>query len=123
MIPASQIPVRPLPVVKHKEIQRGLSVILPLSRRGKGPGLIVLVPNSDNDPQRSVAIRDGVPWPMIKWAEESYTVVEVQQSALDTSATLDVLAQAVRTLEECVECQPKVVGLVGMSSMSFFFFF
>ena len=117
MIPASQIPVKPLPVVRQTALEDGLSLLLPLSRRGVGPGMIVLVPsNGNDDPHRSVAIRNGVPWPMIKWAEESYTVVEVQASALAAGSAAKVLARALQALEECAECQPKkTVGLVGKS--------
>ena len=117
MIPASQIPVPPLPAVKQTVLGDGLSLLLPLSRRGTGPGMIVLVPDEpEDDPHRSIAIRNGVPWPMIKWAEESYAVVEVQASALTAGSAATVLSGAIRALEECAQCQPKnVVGVVGTS--------
>jgi carboxymethylenebutenolidase len=102
-------PPPPLPTTQSTEIKPGLSIVLPLSRQGHGPGLIVLVP----DTEQSLAIVDGVPSQLIKWAEEGYTVVEIQRRALITGAR-EVLTEATQALESCEKCDPKdKVGLIG----------
>ena len=102
-------PPPPLPTTQSTEIKPGLSIVLPLSRRGHGPGLIVLVP----DTEQSLAIIDGVPSQLIKWAEEGYTVIEIQRQALITGGR-EVLVEAARALESCEKCDTKdKVGLIG----------
>lgn len=102
-------PPPPLPATQSTEIEPGLSIVLPLSRRGHGPGLIVLVP----DTEQSLAIVDGVPSQLIKWAEEGYTVVEIQRRALMAGAR-EALTKATQVLENCEKCDPKdKVGLIG----------
>ncbi|KAJ5381576.1 uncharacterized protein N7496_004004 [Penicillium cataractarum] len=102
-------PPLPLPTTQLTELEPGLSIVLPLSRRGHGPGLIILVPDTD----QSLAIIDGVPSQMIKWAEEGYTVVEIQRRALITGAR-EVLTKAIQALESCDKCDPKdKVGLIS----------
>lgn len=60
-----------------------------------------------------LAIVDGVPWPLVKWAEESYTVVHVQPQALVDGAA-STLKDALTALTDCMECTPKgKVGIVG----------
>jgi carboxymethylenebutenolidase len=102
-------PPPPLPTTQSTEIKPGLSVVLPLSRRGHGPGLIVLVP----DTEQSLAIVDGVPSQTIKWAEEGYAVVEVQRHALIMGAE-EVVTSAIQALEICEKCDTTdKVGLIG----------
>ena len=112
MIPASQIPVPALPTPQVVEISTGVSRLLPLSRKGTGPGVIVVIPETN----KSLAIEDGVPSPFIKWGEEGYTVVLVKASALATSNPKSVLEKSLQALSECDQCLPKdTVGLVGKS--------
>lgn len=102
-------PPPPLPPTQLTELEPGLSILLPLSRRGDGPGLLILVPDTD----KPLAIIDGVPSQLIKWAEEGYTVVEMQRRALITGAR-EALTKAIQALESCDKCAPKdKVGLVG----------
>lgn len=102
------IPLQALPVPKVLELEHGIALLAPLSRRGHGPGLIVLVPDFT---RHSIAIDDGVPSPALKWAEESYTVIEIRQSALDREGSLEKAISALNQHEKCV---PKnVIGLVG----------
>ncbi|KAF9890676.1 hypothetical protein FE257_005542 [Aspergillus nanangensis] len=101
-------PPTPLPVPQAKQLEPGLSLLPPLSRRGYGPGMIVVVP--DDAPQ-AISIDDGVPAPALKWAEESYTVVEIRESALDRAG---LLGRAIEELARYEQCTPKdVVGLVA----------
>jgi carboxymethylenebutenolidase len=72
--------------------------------------MIIVVPDST---QSNLSIIDGVPSPLIKWAEESYTVVEIQESALSS----DILQRAIRAIFESESCVPKEkVSLVGKSA-------
>ncbi|KAK7746497.1 hypothetical protein SLS53_002456 [Cytospora paraplurivora] len=99
----------PLPSPELTDISSGISLLRPLSRRGTGPGMIILTLDH-NDP---LAIRKGVPSQLMKWAEEGYTVVEIQARALlDDNG--HVIPSAVKALESCEKCEPKgKIGLVG----------
>lgn len=110
MTPASQIPVPALPSPQLAEVGTGLSRLLPLSRKGVGPGMIILVPDTD----KSLAIENGVPSPLIKWGEEGYTVIQVQASALAAYDAKSLLEKAIQALAECDKCEPKrSIGLVA----------
>ena len=107
-------PPAPLPTPQLETLQPGVSLLPPLLRKGdQGPGLIVLSLDSDSS-ANPVNISEGVPSPLLKWAEEGYTVVEIKHAALsgDKSA-LDVLIEAVAALSRCPKCEPKdKIGLV-----------
>ncbi|GES60460.1 LEA domain protein [Aspergillus terreus] len=106
----TDIPLQPLPVPRTETLAPGLSLIPPLSRRGSGPGMIVLVP--DGTPH-AINIDKGAPSPALKWAEESYTVIEIRESALDEG---DPLVRAIEELRKYEKCTPKdAVGLVAYS--------
>lgn len=110
-------PAPPLPSTELTEVKPGVALLRPLSRRGTGPGIIILT----SDYEDPLAIKDGVPSPMIKWAEEGYTVVEIQSRAL-SSAKDDLLSLAVQTLTDCQKCEPKdKIGLVGMQNKPLLF--
>ncbi|KAI1336033.1 hypothetical protein F5Y15DRAFT_216535 [Xylariaceae sp. FL0016] len=103
-------PPAPLPTPQLTALSPGLSLLLPLTRRGTGPGLIVLTPDSEDQ----LSIKEGVPSPLIKWAEEGYTVVEIQAAAVIGKNPFEVLRQAVRALEKCEKCEfNEKVGLVA----------
>lgn len=102
-------PAPPLPSPELTEVMTGVSLLRPLSRRGKGPGIIILT----SDYPDPLAIREGVPSPLLKWAEEGYTVVEIQARALTTGKG-HLIKSAVETLEGCESCEPKdKIGLIG----------
>lgn len=101
-------PAPPLPSPELTEVKPGVSLLRPLSRRGTGPGIIILT----GDHPDPLAINEGVPSPMIKWAEEGYTVVEIQAKALSGGQD-SLLDLAVQQLAGCEKCEPKdKVGLV-----------
>ncbi|KAH9206716.1 hypothetical protein DL95DRAFT_528294 [Leptodontidium sp. 2 PMI_412] len=101
-------PAPPLPQPQLKQIRKGLSLLLPLSRRGSGPGLIILVPDHD----KQLSIEAGIPSPLMKWAEEGYIVVEIQSSALVGSGE-NILGEAVNALKACERCDQKErIGVV-----------
>jgi hypothetical protein len=104
-------PPPPLPTTELFELEDGLSLMPPLSRRAHGPGLIVLIP----DTSQQLAIIDGVPSQPIKWAEEGYTLVAIQRRALITGAK-DALTKAAESLARCEKCAPNgKIGLLGKS--------
>lgn len=112
-------PPPPLPSPELTEVAPGISLLLPLSRRGHGPGLIILTA----DRPEPLAIKEGVPSPLIKWAEEGYTVVEIQAQALGVGKR-HVLESAVEALSKCGKCEPKdKIGLVGKSLSCWAFLF
>lgn len=102
-------PPPPLPKVELKQLDLGVSILSPLVRRGNGPPLIVL--SADNDD--STTIVEGVPSLLIKWAEEGYTVVEIQLQALAKDAA-SILKRSIEALRDHPKCEPKEkIGLVG----------
>jgi carboxymethylenebutenolidase len=99
-------PAPPLPRITAKEIHPDIKLLHPLTRRGSGPGLIILLPSKGD----FLSINEGVPSLPIKWAEEGYTVVGVSDFGDDVKATLKT---ALNALEACHECMPKEkIGLV-----------
>lgn len=105
-------PPPPLPSPELTEVMPGVSLLRPLSRLGTGPGIIILTHNYE-DP---LAIIEGVPSPLVKWAEEGYAVVEIQARALRTGAG-HIIKAAVEALRDCDKCEPKdKIGLVGQCS-------
>ncbi|PYH80561.1 LEA domain protein [Aspergillus uvarum CBS 121591] len=104
-------PPAPLPSINLTRLGPGFSFLLLLSRRGQGPGLILLVPNTDH----SLDIIDGVPSPLIKWAEEGYSVVELQEQALAGVSGHDAFTIALDALAASKDCDNGKIGLIGMS--------
>lgn len=112
-------PPPPLPRADLETIQPGVLLLPPLSRRGHGPGLVLLIPDSN----ANLTIIDGVPSHMIKWAEEGYTVVAIQASTLKDNvlSSAEILKACIIALTSCDLCDAKeTVGLVGMLCDSFF---
>ncbi|KAJ6437348.1 LOW QUALITY PROTEIN: lea domain-containing protein [Purpureocillium lavendulum] len=104
-------PPPPLPTARLSELRPRVRLLRPLSRRGHGPGLVVLAPDSDAAPLRIV---EGVPSPVLKWAEEGYAVVEIQTSAVKQGAPREVLDAALQALAECDECDSSdKIGVVA----------
>lgn len=107
-------PPPPLPSPEPTEVMPGVSLLRPLSRLGTGPGMIILT----HDYQASLAIKDGVPSPLVKWAEEGYAVIEIQATAISTGKD-NIIKSALEVLRDCNKCEPKdKVGLVGQYSHS-----
>jgi carboxymethylenebutenolidase len=102
-------PPKALPSAEPKKLDGGLSLLPPLTRRGHGPGLIVLVAQSADKLMHD----GGVPSPLMKWAEEGYTVVEIPSSAWTADAS--PLKAAVAAIKECENYEDTgKFGLVGM---------
>lgn len=102
-------PAPPLPIAQLHQVRPGVSLLPPLTRRGHGPGIIILVPDTNDQ----LMIADGVPSHLVKWAEEGYTAVAIQQKAIADGGR-DALRSAVESLSKCDKCQPKdKMGLIG----------
>lgn len=96
----------PVPPMKPEQIAEGVTLIRPLSRKGVGPGIILLVPDQQSD--TPIEIENGIPSVRMKWAEEGYCVVEIRPQASSSA-----LKTAVGKLDACQECEPKEkMGLV-----------
>ncbi|KAF4958349.1 hypothetical protein FGADI_2515 [Fusarium gaditjirri] len=102
-------PPAPLPSINLEVLRPGLSLLYPLSRRGHGPGLIILSATTE-DP---VAFYEGVPSSLVKWAEEGYAVVQIEAAAFEGSDSRVVLREAIDALKQCKKCDLNdKVGLV-----------
>ena len=93
-----------------KSLSPNMTLQRPLSRCGRGPGLVLLRPASHapcNDQNTGLD-----PAPLQKWAEESYAVVQI---TLDESQSLrERVDQAVAELRSLPECDQEKLGLLGM---------
>lgn len=102
----------PLPTPRPQTISSGVTLLPPLSRRGHGPGLIILV----NEANATLDIVEGTPSLQIKWAEEGYAVVSITHTAFENEGTdsKQLLRNIFSSLADCEECDSKGgLGLVG----------
>lgn len=98
---------QPVPAPVPRPVRDGITIIDPITRKGTGPGLIILV----TDQSKGLWIDDIGPSPMQKWGEEGYAVVEMTQVACERS---DAIERAVHALKHASKCDPQgVVGLVA----------
>ncbi len=79
----TEIPV-PLPSAPRIHLSSGISIQPPLSRRGYGPGLILILPSLPPKPVVIINEDAGLtadqldPDPVCKWAEEGYAVLAIE---------------------------------------------
>ncbi|KAK9343427.1 hypothetical protein V1522DRAFT_413190, partial [Lipomyces starkeyi] len=80
----------------------------PLSRRGHGPGLVIIIPETHCDISCKVTL---YPHPMQKWAEEGFAIVRVSFSTEPLHSTIWDIGQAlelgVATFKSLLECDVK----------------
>lgn len=104
-------PPKPVPPQQPEEIAEGITLLRPLSRKGHGPGLIILAPppqDNNNPTTSSTEIQNGIPSLRMKWAEEGYCVAQIQSHASSSSSSSSSALQiAVQALQACAECEPK----------------
>jgi carboxymethylenebutenolidase len=100
----------PLPNAPCIQVTLEITIQPPLSRRGTGPGLILIVANH-LDLNHHAKTLD--PPPIQKWAEEGYAVSQICLG--ETAANLpEKLDTALRELKKLPSCSPvDKVGLVG----------
>ncbi|KAF5546711.1 carboxymethylenebutenolidase [Fusarium napiforme] len=102
-----------LPATRLHSPTASLTILEPLSRRGSGPGLIILVPETGTATTNTLRIDGCVPSPLMKWAEEGYTVAEITEAGLANPG--EALSQALKELEATKSTEPKnVVGVIGV---------
>jgi carboxymethylenebutenolidase len=71
----------------------------PLSRRGHGPGLLLVIPKEYEEAESKNETLD--PIPLHKWAEEGYAVAQVVFDESDFSAAGKRALDALIQLNEC----------------------
>jgi hypothetical protein len=96
----------------------------PLSRLGKGPGLLIIVPG-EYEASKTTSKHTLDREPLQKWAEEGFAVAEIKvdgttsrspdQEHQDTSITIKALS----TLQECTSQLIGVIGKVQVSLPSY----
>jgi carboxymethylenebutenolidase len=85
----------------------------PLTRRGNGPGLILLLPSPDSLNAAERAVKSLDPGPVQKWAEEGFAVVGVTSGGdWSVRSTLNKALDALVARNE-VDTKDKV-GIIGM---------
>lgn len=95
---------------KPIKLTHKLTVHAPLSRRGHGPGIIIIRTATTTSMQNQSATLD--PEPLQKWAEEGYAVVQVTVSSNCRTVKED-LRQAIDALNEHEKCDKKIYGVMG----------
>ena len=107
-------PPKALPQAELKQIAPAVSLLPPLSRRGHGPGMILIA----SEKTEKLMTDGGFPAPIMKWAEEGYAVVEVQGSALSAQAGPNTLETAISGLKACEGFEDTgKIGIVGMRAL------
>lgn len=104
-------PPAPLPQARPQQLREGITLLPPLSRRGHGPGLIIL----QQDSSKHLEIIDGVPSALVKWAEEGYVVVSIQAQAISHGGDVaEVMRYALEAMQSCdkLESQSRF-GIIG----------
>lgn len=102
--------------VSAELIQLGTNIVIqaPLSRCGRGPGLILLRPASYEGYQQHNTSLD--PEPRQKWAEESFAIAQVTlDSGLsdDQGAIQNLIQEARKGLADLAECTQDDLALLG----------
>jgi carboxymethylenebutenolidase len=84
----------------------------PLSRRGIGPGLLVLVPSAYCGTSSGTSSKTLDPEPLQKWAEEGFAVIQVKVADIDTAKK--ECAIGIKALQELPQCSSfHQIGVVG----------
>ncbi|QSZ37047.1 hypothetical protein DSL72_009139 [Monilinia vaccinii-corymbosi] len=105
-----------------KPLRLGDPIVIqkPLSRRGRGPGLLILTPESYS---AQAGRKTLDPEPSQKWAEEGFVVVNVtipdhewEAGQTGLGAYLDSVLQALKSSPECTD--PDRLGLVSDEKLS-----
>lgn len=101
----------PLPSAKPVNVSSSVTIQPPLTRRGHGPGLALVVPSAV-DLNGSDKTLD--PPPIQKWAEEGYAVAQITLTEGDGSKFKANFEEAVDALSKLKECDSvEKIGLIG----------
>ncbi|KIW89336.1 uncharacterized protein Z519_10190 [Cladophialophora bantiana CBS 173.52] len=107
-----------LPTAELVKVSNHISLLPPLSRKGHGPGLVIVLPaDTPSYTDGGVVCENGIPPPLLKWAEEGFAVVEIRGDTFTggstTATTTQILAKALTALEGCEKCDfNEGVGMV-----------
>jgi carboxymethylenebutenolidase len=108
-------PPVPLPSAKSITIAPRITLQPPLSRRGHGPGLIIVTSKEYN----AIEIFEHLdPAPLQKWAEEGYAVVQVVFSEAEFVNDVTESVKALMALPEYDH--GACLGLISASPFAFF---
>jgi carboxymethylenebutenolidase len=105
-----------VPLPSAKPVQIGSNVVLqpPLSRRGKGPALLIITPGEYTGRDGNVLKKILEPEPLQKWAEEGFTVAEVKVGS-HFESFLDGCQKGIEALKSLPECTfDGKLGVIGM---------
>ena len=102
----------PLPSTASIEVSSSITIQPPLTRRGHGPGLILLVPEIIPLVEGSYSLD---PPPLQKWAEEGYVVLQIKiPGSLTGWDVSNEVKRGVKALESLPECDKKgKYGCIG----------
>ena len=106
----------PVPLPSAQRVQLAQNVILqpPLSRRGKGPALLIITPSEYTGRSADDSRKTLDPEPLKKWAEEGFSVVEVKVG-LDFQTFVDGCETGIQALKSLPECTfDGKVAVIGM---------
>ena len=106
---------KPAPLPSAKPIQIGSNVVLqpPLSRRGRGPALLIITPGEYTGRDGSGSKRILDPEPLQKWAEEGFAVAEVKVGP-HFKSFLDGCQKGIEALKSLPECTfGGKLGIIG----------
>ncbi|ORY51769.1 hypothetical protein BCR35DRAFT_310685 [Leucosporidium creatinivorum] len=112
-----------LPSAPLVTLASNVSLQPPLTHRGSGPGLVLLLPPLPTEGSLEAQQPKGWkkpldPPPQYKWAEEGYAVLEMvvaRDAVGDASGAWDLkrtLAEGVQKLQELKECEGEHIGVV-----------
>ena len=105
--------VKKLPSAKPYEVSDGITIQPPLTRRGHGPALVILIPQGIDTKFHEKTLD---PPPLQKWAEEGWSVAQIKLSD-DYSSFQDRLNDALAALQQLGACDSMGrTGLIGMYS-------
>lgn len=76
----------PLPSAPAVELSATLTLQPPLSRRGHGPGIVIVVSDEADIKNNTNPSKTLDPVPIQKWAEEGYAVAQLKKPGGDASS-------------------------------------
>ncbi|GAB1318382.1 hypothetical protein MFIFM68171_08592 [Madurella fahalii] len=107
---ATNSPTARRPSVECVQVTPEVSIQPPLSRRGNGPGLVLVVP-ATLDLSRHDKTLDPPPWQ--KWAEEGYAVAQILVKD-GASSIVEQVGIAIAELEKLPTCVGDKFGVVAI---------
>ncbi|KAL3417121.1 lea domain protein [Phlyctema vagabunda] len=108
-----------LPSAQPIRLASNVTLQPPLSRRGRGPGLLIFLP-SHYLPGTQTSQKSLDPEPLQKWAEEGYCVVEIRTGQLNSStfedtaawAEVDIVEKSLEALKNSLQFDTNTVGVI-----------